>query len=117
MDLSEKIGPFLFIYTKLIMTPILHSICLCLFWLCWAPLAILKDLVLLLYVPFDSQRLVNCYVAINKNSAAVQSALHPQAQPEPEPERHVGFKTFPTGPLHNLTNAEQPENPENPDNY
>ena len=50
---------------------VLYVIGICLYWLCWAPLALLKDAASLLMVPFDTQRCINTYVQMIRNAQAL----------------------------------------------
>lgn len=100
---------------------IFTSIGVCLFWIVWAPCAFIKDALQLLFVPFDTQRLVNTYIQTIHNARAIGSVWDPTSdQPEqPQPEfRKIGFEGIPDPEPTNPINPTNPTNPtNNPDEY
>lgn len=79
-----------------------YTLGLILFWPIWSALAITKDLLEILYVPFDSQRGLDTYITmvkIAKQLGQLQDYQPDTQQPEPEeptqkPVRNpIGFRT------------------------
>lgn len=83
----------------------LYPLGLCLYWLIWAPLALLKDVAGLLMVPFDTQRCINTYVQTIRNAQALMGLSEPPTQTQSPQQgfRQIGF--IPSPP-HNLQNPE-----------
>lgn len=70
-------------------------------WPLWVISAMIKDLVLILYVPFDSQRFINTFGAVVANFRKLPKILLTDPEPahenqdEPEtPKPQIGFKSF-----------------------
>lgn len=76
------------------MRSILTSIGLCLFWIAWAPCALIKDAVQLLYIPFDTQRLVNTYIQSIRNAQALGPVWTPVPPQTPEPPKQTGHRVI-----------------------
>lgn len=77
---------------------ILHSIGMVVVYPFWLVVALLKDVGGLIYVPFDSQRYVNCYSSLFANINNVVNAVDGiQTQSQEVPEREpMGFKVYPS---------------------
>lgn len=82
---------------------ILYTIGIGLYWLVWAPIAVLSDLVDVITVPFDTQRCINTYVQMMKNAKALMH-INESAPEQPKPQQ--GFRTigYVPPPPHNLSN-------------
>ena len=63
---------------------VLYVIGISLYWLCWAPLALLKDVAQLVAVPFDTQRCINTYVQMIRNAQALTGIGEPPAPQQPQ---------------------------------
>lgn len=80
------------------MKSLFTTILLCLFWIIWAPCALFKDAIQLLYVPFDTQRLVNTYIQTIRNSQQLRSIWKPAPPQQPQQQtglRKIGFEGAP----------------------
>lgn len=67
---------------------------MCLYYIFWAPIALLKDISQLLYVPFDTQRFVDSYANAFHNLAKITGVLNGTVQTEQPQEstvRTIGF--------------------------
>lgn len=75
---------------------ICSAIALGLFYICWVPAAIIKDIISILYVPFSTQRLMNSFNGLVYNSKVAAtvwgSGPEQQTQQQPEPKKPVGFR-------------------------
>lgn len=77
------------------------------FYIFWVLISIIKHIALLFYIPFETQKFVNTYIAFYKNSESVFNAIFDDDQQDdnngeetkPETEtkdKTVGFKCFPS---------------------
>ena len=87
-DKPSSIGELLFI----------PFIVLC--WALWAPCALIKDLALLLYIPFDVQRLYDTVAACRKNLRKAFNFFKDFKSEEKEESKDekntIGFNTMPS---------------------
>lgn len=88
---------------------ICSAIALGLFYICWVPAAIVKDIITILYVPFNIQRLMNAFNGLVYNSkvAATVWGSGPEQQTQPEQKQPIGFRI--------VAQQQVLRNPQNPD--
>lgn len=75
-----------------------------LFYIFYLPVIIIKDLVDVLYAPFDTNRFVNAYVALFGNAKIASDSIlnwkpgehNTESQKEPNEEQSIGFKVYPS---------------------
>ena len=82
---------------------ILYALGICLYWLVWAPIATLRDLVYVITVPFDTQRCINTYVQM-MNNAKVLMHINESAPEQPTTQQGVQTIGYIPSPPHNLSN-------------
>lgn len=82
---------------------ILYTIGIGLYWLVWAPIAMLRDLVDVITVPFDTQRCINTYVQMVKNAKALRH-INESAPEQSNPQQGVQTIGYIPSPPHNLSN-------------
>lgn len=87
----------------------LYNLGLVLYWLVWVPLALIKDVVQILYVPFDSQRCVGSYIQTIKNIHALADMNYRPQPTQQTPPLQQGFRTIGYCPA-------PPQNLQNPSN-
>lgn len=87
---------------------ILYTLGIGLYWLVWAPLALLKDAAGLVAVPFDTQRCINTYVQMIRNAQAFMHLNEPPNPEQPQPQqgfRQIGYIPQPPNNLRNPENC------------
>ena len=86
---------------------ILYMLGIGLYWLVWAPLAMLKDAAGLVAVPFDTQRCINTYIQMIRNAQALMHLNEPpkSTQPQQQGFRRIGYIPQPPGTLKNPENC------------
>ena len=72
-----------------------------LFYIFYLPVVVIKDLVDVLYAPFDTNRFVNAYVALFGNAKIASDSIlnwkpGEHKEEEPKEEQSIGFKVYPS---------------------